>query len=90
MQNSKLRYSEPASSAGFIWKEFAGWATLSSMPSVNRRSTRPNARRRIRRQRTEADYHRILEDPAVEAVHICAPNALHFPIAKDALQRANT
>ena len=35
--------------------------------------------------RTEADYHRILEDPAVDAVHICTPNALHFPMAKDAL-----
>jgi len=34
---------------------------------------------------TEADYHRILEDPAVDAVHICTPNALHFPMAKDAL-----
>ena len=37
-------------------------------------------------ERTEADYRRILEDPAVDAVHICTPNALHFPIAKDALQ----
>ena len=34
---------------------------------------------------TEADYHRILEDPAIAAVHICTPNALHFPMAKDAL-----
>ena len=34
---------------------------------------------------TEADYHRILEDPAIDAVHICTPNALHFPIAKEAL-----
>ena len=37
-------------------------------------------------ERTEADYRRILEDPAVDAVHICTPNALHFPIAKEALQ----
>ena len=36
-------------------------------------------------ERTEADYHRILEDPAVDAVHICTPNALHFPMAKEAL-----
>jgi predicted dehydrogenase len=36
--------------------------------------------------RVEADYRRILDDPAVEAVHICTPNALHFPMAKDALQ----
>ena len=36
-------------------------------------------------QKTDADYRRILEDPAVEAVHVCTPNAMHFPIAKDAL-----
>jgi predicted dehydrogenase len=36
--------------------------------------------------RTEADYHRILEDPAVEAVHVCTPNALHFPIARDSMR----
>src|SRR5215471_10240460 len=37
-------------------------------------------------EKTEADYRRILEDPAVEAVHVCTPNALHFPIARDAMQ----
>ena len=36
-------------------------------------------------QKTDADYRRILEDPAVQAVHVCTPNAMHFPIAKDAL-----
>src|SRR5262249_55941176 len=33
-------------------------------------------------EKTDADYRRILEDPAVDAVHICVPNALHFQIAK--------
>ena len=37
-------------------------------------------------EKVEADYRRILEDPAVDAVHVCTPNALHFPIAKDALE----
>jgi predicted dehydrogenase len=37
-------------------------------------------------ERVEADYRRILEDPAVDAVHICTPNSLHFQMAKDALQ----
>lgn len=37
-------------------------------------------------EKTEADYHKILDDPAVDAVHICTPNALHFPIAQDALK----
>ena len=30
-------------------------------------------------RRVEADYRRILDDPAVDAVHICTPNALHSP-----------
>src|SRR6202041_2798550 len=33
-----------------------------------------------------ADYHDVLRDPAIRAVHICTPNAQHFPMAKDALQ----
>ena len=32
------------------------------------------------------DYHEILRDPTIHAVHICTPNAQHFPMAKDALQ----
>jgi predicted dehydrogenase len=36
--------------------------------------------------KAEADYRRILDDKNVDAVHICTPNALHFPIAKEALQ----
>src|ERR1044071_5426825 len=36
--------------------------------------------------RTDADYRRILEDKSIDAVHVCVPNALHFPIAKDALE----
>src|ERR1700722_11292603 len=32
-----------------------------------------------------ADYREILRDPAIDAVHICTPNARHFPMAKDAL-----
>ena len=31
-----------------------------------------------------ADYREILRDPAIDAVHICTPNALHFPMAKAA------
>ena len=33
-----------------------------------------------------ADYREILRDPAIDAVHICTPNAQHFSMAKDALQ----
>jgi predicted dehydrogenase len=31
------------------------------------------------------DYREILRDPAIDAVHICTPNARHFSMAKDAL-----
>jgi predicted dehydrogenase len=33
-----------------------------------------------------ADYHDVLRDRAIDAVHICTPNAQHFLMAKDALQ----
>ena len=37
-------------------------------------------------KRVDTDYRRILEDPALDAVHICTPNALHFAMAKAALE----
>jgi len=37
-------------------------------------------------ERTTADYRELLADPAIQAVHICTPNALHYPIAKQAVQ----
>ncbi|HXS97134.1 MAG TPA: Gfo/Idh/MocA family oxidoreductase [Candidatus Limnocylindrales bacterium] len=37
-------------------------------------------------ERVEADYRKLLEDPALDAVHICTPNALHLPMATDAMQ----
>src|SRR5436190_17514149 len=37
-------------------------------------------------EKADADFRKILDDPAVEAVHVCTPNALHFPIAKAALE----
>lgn len=36
--------------------------------------------------RVSKDYRELLSDPTVDAVHICTPNALHFPIAKAALE----
>ena len=32
------------------------------------------------------DYREILLDPKIDAVHICTPNAQHFPMAKDAIE----
>jgi predicted dehydrogenase len=36
-------------------------------------------------ERTTADYRTLLADPAIEAVHVCTPNATHYPISKDAM-----
>lgn len=35
---------------------------------------------------TATDYREILHDPAIDVVHICTPNAEHFPMTKAALQ----
>ena len=35
--------------------------------------------------RSEADFRKALDDPEVDAVHICTPNSLHFPMAQAAL-----
>jgi predicted dehydrogenase len=32
------------------------------------------------------DFEEVLRDPAIDAVHICTPNALHFSMAKRALE----
>lgn len=33
-------------------------------------------------ERTTGDYRTLLNDPEIEAVHVCTPNATHFPISK--------
>jgi predicted dehydrogenase len=35
--------------------------------------------------RSTGDFHELLADPAIDAVHICTPNALHFPMAMASL-----
>lgn len=32
-----------------------------------------------------SDYQKILNDPAIDSIHICTPNAQHFSLAKEAL-----
>ncbi len=36
-------------------------------------------------ERTTADYRDLLKDPEIQAVHVCTPNALHYPISKAAM-----
>lgn len=37
-------------------------------------------------ERTTGDYKTVLSDPEIEAVHVCTPNALHYPVSKAALE----
>src|SRR3954462_15290207 len=37
-------------------------------------------------ERSTGDYRDLLADAEVDAVHICTPNALHFPMAKAAME----
>jgi predicted dehydrogenase len=37
-------------------------------------------------EKTTGDYREILADPSIQAVHICAPNALHHKISMEAMQ----
>src|SRR5580700_7142133 len=37
-------------------------------------------------ERSAADYRELLADPSVDAVHVCTPNALHFPMSKAAME----
>jgi predicted dehydrogenase len=36
-------------------------------------------------ERTTGDYHTLLKDPEIDAVHVLTPNALHYPMCKAAL-----
>jgi predicted dehydrogenase len=36
--------------------------------------------------RSTGDYKELLADPEIEAVHVCTPNALHYPVSKAALE----
>ena len=37
-------------------------------------------------ERAVGDYRKLLEEPEIQAVHICVPNNLHFAVAKDAIE----
>lgn len=36
-------------------------------------------------ERATGDYRTLLSDPQIDAIHVCTPNALHFPMAKAAI-----
>ena len=41
--------------------------------------------RQVSVDKVTGDYRELLRDPDIEAVHVCTPNSLHFPISKAAL-----
>jgi len=78
IQSSGIRHR--FSWAASIWKAFAGWATSRCMPSGKARWRRAGAaRRRIRRREDRLGLPQDLEDPAVDAVHICNTQLHAFP-----------
>ncbi|MEO8659402.1 MAG: Gfo/Idh/MocA family oxidoreductase [Bryobacteraceae bacterium] len=36
-------------------------------------------------ENTTADYMKVVNDPTIEAVHVCTPNALHYPVSRAAM-----
>jgi hypothetical protein len=64
-----------------------GRRTSRSLPSRHKsRSPRGVWARALASPRFTADYREILRDPTVDAVHILTPNALHYSMAKEALE----
>ncbi len=37
-------------------------------------------------ERTTGDYRTLLADPDIDSVHVCTPNALHYPVSKAAME----
>ncbi|MCC7342269.1 MAG: Gfo/Idh/MocA family oxidoreductase [Bryobacterales bacterium] len=37
-------------------------------------------------EKSTSDYKAVLADPSIQAVHVCTPNALHYPISKEAME----
>lgn len=37
-------------------------------------------------EKVSRDYRALVQDPAIDAVHVCTPNAMHFPIVKAAME----
>ena len=36
--------------------------------------------------RVESDFRKVLEDPSIDAVHVCTANSAHFPMAEEAFK----
>lgn len=37
-------------------------------------------------ERTTGDYRNLLSDPGIDAIHVCTPNALHYPVSREAME----
>ncbi|PWT85724.1 MAG: dehydrogenase, partial [Blastocatellia bacterium] len=61
-----------------------GWVDVAAIADVNRESAQRLADG-FGIDRATGDVAELLKDPAIDTVHICAPNALHYDLASAAL-----
>jgi predicted dehydrogenase len=76
---------------GFMGKVHA--ENLRRLPEVELAAVAGSSAERARQfgnsigvNRTTGNYQELLEDPAIDAVHVLTPNALHYPICRAALE----
>ena len=64
------------------------WSELPQAELVAVADTNPEVGKRFAMQyriRAETDYHKLLDDPQIEAVSICTPSSTHYAIVKEAI-----
>ena len=77
--------------AGFMGKVHAeairrlGYVDIAGVTAANATDAAAFAQS-IGVDRSTGDYRELLADPSIDAVHVCTPNSLHFPVTKAALQ----
>src|SRR5580704_12993327 len=76
--------------AGFVGRvHLEGIRRLGSVQVYAPGASNPDQARRLGEElhveKTAGDYRQIVDDPEVDVVHVCTPNALHLPMVTDAL-----
>src|SRR5260370_18395651 len=53
--------------------------------AANTKEEASNCAKSMGVDRSTDDYKSILEDKQIDAIHVCTPNVLHYPVSKEAL-----
>lgn len=61
-----------------------GYVDVAAVADVNMEVAQEKAKM-LSIEKAYGDYKKLLEDPTIEAVHICTPNNLHYEMSKEAL-----